>query len=111
MSSLWGNMTQEEGQALANLLAQYRPFVGRRVRVIGNGVHQGRVGIVTWHGVDTFRGRQYGDSFTRAAREVQGRYGYRVRVKPDDDGAQFFVSADAVMVCVDDHQRLQGETA
>lgn len=98
--SLWSGMTHAEGQALADLLSAYRPFVGRRVRVVEGRKYLGQVGVVTWHGVDRFRGRQYGDAYSLAAQEVVGRSGYRIRIKCDD-GTHCFVPANHVLVCVE----------
>jgi hypothetical protein len=97
--SLWGQMSHEAGQRLADSLSAYRPFVGTTVRIVEGRKHVGKVGRVVWHGVDRFRGRQYGDSYVQAATEVMGRHGYRVGV--DVDGERFFVPADYTMVCVD----------
>lgn len=97
--SLWANMTQAEGQKLANTLSAYRPLVNSIVRVIEGRKHFGKIGRVTWHGVDQFRGRRYGDSYTLAAQEAMGRYGYRVCIQTDD-GERFFIPADYTMVCV-----------
>ena len=100
--SLWGQMTQQQGQELAYLLSAARPFVGRTVRIDRGRKHVGVVGLVTWHGTDNFStAGRYGDAFVQAAREVRGRYGFRIRVQPADGTAPFFVSADNVMVAVE----------
>lgn len=98
--SIWGQMNHTNGQALADSLCAYRPFVGRIVRVTDNRAHKGRIGKVTWHGRDRFVSFRYGGPDAAALCEVMGRYGYRIRVQPDDGTLPFFVSADAVMVCV-----------
>lgn len=97
--SLWSSMTQTEGQALADALSAYRPFVGRRVRIVEGRKHLGKIGTVTWHGPDRFAGRAYGDGYQQAATEVMGRYRYRVGVRTDD-GETFFTKAEYTMVCV-----------
>ncbi len=102
---LWCGMTQEDGQSLADLVAAYRPFVNSTVKVMFRGApkkHQGKVGRVTWHGLDQFSrdAWRYGDSYSHALREVRGRYGYRVGIETEA-GERFFVPADSVMVAVD----------
>lgn len=102
--SLWCNMNQEQGQHLANIFSQYRPFVGRVVRVDGTRrtpkKHIGKIGVVFWHGGDQYANAfRYGDSTAHAAIECRGRWGYRVGIKTDD-GEKIFVGADDVMVAV-----------
>lgn len=99
--SLWGQMSHADGQALANSLSAYRPFVGRTVRVDKGRKHLGTLGTVTWHGVDHFsKAGRYGGPDVQSVREVMGRWGYRVRVQPLDGSEPFFVSAENVMVSV-----------
>jgi hypothetical protein len=97
--SLWSNMNHEEAQALCNDLARYRPHVGRTVRVMADAPkkHQGKTGVVFWHGVTNLRGEwRYGD---KALQEVRGRYGYRVGIRTEE-GEKVFVPAECTMVCI-----------
>lgn len=95
--SIWGQLTQQQGQELANRLSAYRPFVGRVVRVAEGRKHKGKIGRVTWHGVDKFsQAFRYGDA---SLTEVIGRHGYRVGIEMEN-GERFFVPASYTMVCV-----------
>ena len=99
--SLWCQMSHKDGQELANALSACRPFVGRTVKVASGRKHKGKVGVVFWHGRDTFSDAfRYGDSYQHAAMEVMGRYGYRVGIK-DYEGNKFFVPADNVIVSIE----------
>ena len=96
----WMQISQSAGQALANSLSEYRPIVGATVRIVGGRKHQGKVGRITWHGVDQFRGRRYGSPFQQSLTNIMGRHGFRVGVKTPD-GEHFFVPADYTIVCVE----------
>jgi hypothetical protein len=91
----WMSMSQENGQALANSLAEGRPKVGMRVTVVEGRKHKGKVGEIVWHGVDQFRGRQYGSPFQQSCANIMGTHGFRVGVRADD-GEKFFVPATYV---------------
>lgn len=98
--SLWGKLSHEEGQQLADRLSADRPFVGRTVRVDRGKKHVGKIGRVTWHGLDKFSTAfRYGSPDSASLTEVRGRYGYRIRVQTEQ-GESFFVPADYVMVSV-----------
>jgi len=73
-----------------------RPNVGRRVRVIA-GRMLGAEGQVTWHGRDRFARTRYMDSMQSHLANVQGLWGFRVRIQPDA-GEPFFIGAEKVCV-------------
>lgn len=54
------------------------------------------VGTVTWHGRDAWNGSavRYSSPAQLTLREMMGRIGYRVRVRPDDGSQDFFCPAD-----------------
>jgi hypothetical protein len=74
-----------------------RPNKGTTVRVI-EGKRMGVVGLVTWHGVNkrAFAWKYCSDA-QASLREVNGRYGYRVRVHPEGE-EPFFIDAEKVCV-------------
>ncbi len=97
--SIWGQTDHASGQALADALTVYRPFVGRLVRVVEGRKHHGKIGHVVWHGRDQFNRTafRYGDP---SLTEVCGTWGYRIGIQTDH-GEKFFIGAHTVFVCVE----------
>jgi hypothetical protein len=85
-------------QKLADSVESKRPIVGRRVRVTVGRKWIGTEGTVTvhWrdHGAAAWR---YGSDANFHLRDMQGTYGFRVKVRKDD-GAEFWCDADKVEV-------------
>ena len=53
---------------------------------------------MTWHGVDKFsHAWRYGNDAQASLREATGKFGYRVRIQPDE-GEPFFVDGEKVEV-------------
>jgi hypothetical protein len=85
---------REAWQQVANTVSISRPSVGRRVVVTGSKKHNGKVGIVRWHGVDKYSDAfRYCDNAQATMREMMGTYGYCVKIVLDN-GESFFVKAD-----------------
>jgi hypothetical protein len=86
-------------QSLFDSVAPKRPDVGKRVTV-NSGKHKRKCGIVTWHGVNKFSDAwRYGNDAEISLREAMGKFGYRVRIQPDE-GEPFFVEANNVTVVI-----------
>jgi hypothetical protein len=79
-------------------ITQRRPNVGTRVRVI-EGKNIGLEGLVSWHGqtIYTRKAFRYCEPMQAHMLDLQGRYGFRVKVR-GDDGEEFFIDADKVCV-------------
>ena len=89
---------REAWQNLANDLAPQRPSVGKSVRVTEGRKHLGKVGKVTWHGVNKFDDLwRYQSEAQMHYRDMAGRDGYRVGIETPD-GKSFFINADKVEV-------------
>ena len=84
-------------QGLFRELDQDRPSVGRTVKVVRGRKNRGVVGVVVWHGRDQYYDDRYDSSAQRAFNEAQGKFGYRVRISPEN-GPAFFVKAEYVDV-------------
>lgn len=82
-------------QELAVEAAEQYPAVGKTVRVT-QGKHSGTVGRVTWHGRDRYANWRTCTDAQAHLRDLQGRWGFRVRVQTDSES--FFVAADQVEV-------------
>jgi hypothetical protein len=84
-------------EGLKNLyreVANKRPQIGMRVRVIGTRKHKGKEGKIFWHGEDRYYGAsRYGDNYQQMMRQCMGRHGYRVGIETES-GEKFFVKAD-----------------
>ena len=100
------SMDNDALQGLANIFSATRPSVGRTVRVFRRldtkcpRKHDGKIGVVAWHGRDKFcNPYRYGDSATHFAMDCMGAWGFRVRLIPADGSEPFFVPASAVIVC------------
>lgn len=78
-------------------LSEKKPSKGKRVLVVEGRKHKGKIGVVFWHGRDQYAGRQYGDSFQKAASDATGKWGFRVGVKTDT-GEKFFIGAERVQI-------------
>ena len=97
MSATINSENKGSWQALANTVSANRPSVGRTV-VVTRGKHTGATGVVVWHGLDKFSDAfRYGSDSSHALREMNGTFGYRVKVQPEE-GDGFFVRADYVEV-------------
>lgn len=84
-------------QDIANKLSINRPYVGRRVKVTGGRKHLGRMGTVIRHEYDRYSSAfRYGGDANMHMREMAGRYGFIVLIKPDDGADNFWVKADQV---------------
>lgn len=85
-------------------LEEKRPSVGRLVTVNQSvKKYAGRVGVVSWHGVDKFAKLVARDELFRVGGHAdvsRGTYGFRVRIQPVDGGAPFFVDADKVSIAI-----------
>lgn len=85
-------------QHIAAEASKTRPSVGCRIRVNDGRKHRGAEGLVVHHMVsryyDPFR---YASEAQAHMREMRGREGYVVRVRPDE-GPEFWVRADYVQV-------------
>jgi len=89
---------REIWQSLFNEVAKEKPAVGCKVRVT-RGKHTGKIGVVRKHFVSRFeRAFRYGSSAQHAMTQARGRYGFCIFVQADN-GTEFFVNADYVMVC------------
>jgi hypothetical protein len=91
-------------QALANDLSATRPSVGMRVRV-ETGKRKGRTGVVLVHMVSRYEDPyRYASEAQAHLREMAGRFGFVVRIRPDDGhcagggGPDFWSNADRVTV-------------
>lgn len=80
-------------QALADTCKAQFPSVGKSVKIVDGRKHKGKMGIVTWHGVNKFVSRQYWTDAQYHLRDMQGRYGFSVRIKTVT-GETFFVPAE-----------------
>jgi len=86
-------------QALADELSKQRPSPGRAVRVTGGRKHKGERGTVERHQVS-----RYSDPFRYASdaqahmREMSGRFGFACLVRPDGNGAAFWINAEHLEV-------------
>lgn len=84
-------------RVIAQDTACQRPNIGATVRVV-EGKRLGTVGRVTWHGPDRFSNAyRYCDPMQAQMRDILGKYGFRVRVQPDDE-PPFFIGAEKVWV-------------
>lgn len=82
-----------------------RPDKGKHVQVI-TGKRSGIQGVVVWHGVGKFDQKKwrYGSPMADHFTNIQGRYGFSVRIR-SDDGALFYTSADNVTVITKTRKR------
>lgn len=85
-------------QALADKLAAQFPSVGKRVRVVAGRKHLGVDGIVTWHGRDRYADTRHLSDAQLHLRDMEGRRGFRIGIRPLNGGPVFFISADSVEV-------------
>lgn len=96
--SFWGSVSRAAGQSIADELSKDRPSVGRRVTVVKGKNHQGKTGVVFWHGRDRFSDAfRYADSAMSACLQVRGCAGYRVGIETKE-GERLFVRADYVSI-------------
>lgn len=88
-------------QKIADEASKNRPFAGRKVR-IERGKHKGKVGSVQRHERDPYQpdAWRYGGEGCLALREMQGRYGFRVLVRPPV-GDAFWTKAEYAAVLSD----------
>lgn len=86
-------------QGLVNDASQESPRPGKRVKIM-QGKHQGKIGLVFWHGKDSFSnaGRYDSNWLVTTLREAMGRIGYRIGVQDEKTGEKFFTKAEYAMV-------------
>jgi hypothetical protein len=92
--------TRDFWQDMASRFSVQRPNPGKRVRVTGGRKHAGKEGTVQSHQrskyrTDVFR---YASDASAHLRDMEGRAGFVVSVRPDDGTAPFWVDADKVTV-------------
>ncbi len=96
----WGVAKDNAVKALPGIMAKVAedcPAKGKRVKVIKGQKHNGKEGIVFWHGRDKFVNpfKYSSGLFQGALTEARGTWGYRVGIRTDS-GEKFFVKADNV---------------
>lgn len=70
-----------------------KPGKGKTVKII-HGKHQGKTGIVFWHGRDRFdHSDRYFNTYQNWLHDAAGRIGYRIGVRTDT-GEEFFTKAE-----------------
>lgn len=97
MDSIFSEKYRESWNKLSENVEPARPSVGKMVEVVKGRKHKGKAGEVVWHGENRYFDWKYYSSAQITLMQMQGRSGYRVRVKTYD-GEMFYVNADYVEV-------------